>query len=136
MKKEYLFVALISMLVFLLTCWTANYTVFAAGWAESIAYFALTYVVLRKFAEPGTYGVPYVVSIIVGRLLLEAFPRAIDFSGSLFSMFVPMLVVASVILASVYYRERKASVLILAVILLIVLNTTTHDAWIHLVRHK
>ena len=135
MKKEYLFVALISMLVFLLTCWTANYTVFAAGWAESIAYFALTYVVLRKYAEPGTYGVPYVVSIIVGRLLLEVFPRAIDFSGSLFSMFVPMLVVASVILASVYYREHKASVLILAVILLIVLNTTTHDAWIHLVRH-
>lgn len=136
MKKEYLFVALISMLVFLLTCWTANYTVFAAGWAESIAYFVLTYVVLRKYAEPGTYGVPYVVSIIVGRLLLEAVPRIMDFSGSLFSMFVPMLVVASVILASVYYRERKASVLILAVILLIVLNTTTHDAWIHLVRHE
>ena len=131
MKKTYFIVFLISMLVFLLTCWTAKFTVYAAGWAESLSYFVLTFVVLRKYAKPDTYGWPFVLSIVLGRLLLEVPVRILDFNGSLFSMFVPMIVVVSILLGAVYFRERRNSVLVLAVIVLILLNTTAHDAWLY-----
>ena len=57
-KKNILVAFLSSMLVFMLTFWTAGYSLYTAAWAESISFFVLTYLLLQRYAEPETYGMP------------------------------------------------------------------------------
>jgi hypothetical protein len=107
---------------------------YAAGWAESIGFFLLTFILLDKYAETDTNGVPFVVSIILGRLLLDAPLRILDYWGSRISLFVTIISVISILLAAAYYRERRNIVLILSAVILILLNTTAHQAWLHYLR--
>lgn len=136
MKKRLLIIFLLSMLVFLLTCWTAKYAIYAGGWTESVAYFVLTYILLEKYGKPQTFNVPIITIVMFGRIFLELPIRILDFWNSLFSMFIPMIVIASIILAATYYREKRYSVLILSVVILILLNTIGHHFWYDLVTNK
>lgn len=136
MKKAYIVSFLLSLLVFLITCWTAKFTVYAAGWAESLSFFVLTLLLLEKYAEPGTYGVKILITILAGRLILEVPIRVLDFAGSLFSMFVPIIVICSIGLAAIYFHEKKkGAVLILLVAILILLNTAAHSVWLQQFGH-
>ena len=133
MKKSSLLIAfLLSMLTFLLTFWTAGYSLYAAAWAESICFFMLTFLLLQQYAQPGTFGWPIVVAIILGRILLELPIRITEFRETLFSMFIVMVVIASIILASLYYRERRPAILVLSTIILVLLNTIVHESWLNL----
>lgn len=123
------------MLVFCLTFWTAEFTIYAAGWAESVAFFVTTYILLSKYAEPGTFAWKTVLAIVLGRIVLELPLRVTEFWSTLFSMFVPMVVVASILLAALYYRDKKSTTLILSVIILILLNTAGHHAWSNMLHH-
>ena len=135
MKQYHLFSFFLSMLTLLFTFWTAKYTVYAEGWAQSIAYFALTFMLLNKYESSSSYGIPTVISIILGRIILEIPIRIMDFSGSVFSMFVPIVALVSIILGALYFKERKNLVLILEIIIIILLNTVAHEAWIKFVQH-
>jgi len=117
------------MLLLLCVCWTARYTIYAAGWAESISFFLLTFILLNKFAKPNTYGIPIVLSIILGRTILEIPVRLFDFYGSLFSLFVLAISVISILLGANYYRERRIVDLVFSAIIMILLNTVAHHAW-------
>jgi len=123
------------MLVFCLTFWTAEFTIYAAGWAESVAFFVTTYILLSKYAEPRTFAWKTVLAIVLGRIVLELPLRVTEFWSTLFSMFVPMVVVASILLAALYYRDKKSTTLILSVIILILLNTAGHHAWSNMLHH-
>lgn len=136
MKKTYLKIFLTSMLVFSLTCWTATYTIYAAGWTEAVAYFVLTYISLEKYGKPGTFGASIITTIILGRIILELPVRIFDFQDSIFSMFVPIIAIVSIMLGATYYREKRNTVLVLSVIILILLNTLGHHFWYDLVTHK
>ena len=133
MKKSSLLIAfLLSMLTFLLTFWTAGYSLYAAAWAESICFFVLTFLLLQQYARPDSFGWPIVVAIILGRILLELPIRITEFRETLFSMFIVMVVIASIILASLYYRERRPAILVLSTIILVLLNTIVHESWLNL----
>ena len=130
-KKYFLISFLVSMLAFLLCCWTAAYSLYAAGWAESVCYFVVTFLLLNKFANPNTYGAPYLLAIILGRFVLELPVRLTEFGTTLFSLFIPLIVLATIILASLYFKEKRPAVLILSVIIIILLNTLAHEDWIN-----
>ena len=135
MKRQILIPFFVSMLVFCLTFWTAEFTIYAAGWAESVAFFVTTYILLSKYAEPRTFAWITVLAIVLGRIVLELPLRVTEFWSTLFSMFVPMVVVASILLAALYYRDKKSTTLILSVIILILLNTAGHHAWSNMLHH-
>lgn len=135
MKRQILIPFFVSMLVFCLTFWTAEFTIYAAGWAESVAFFVTTYILLSKYAEPRTFAWKTVLAIVLGRIVLELPLRVTEFWSTLFSMFVPMVVVASILLAALYYRDKKSTTLILSVIILILLNTAGHHAWSNMLHH-
>ena len=135
-KSSFLIAFLLSMLTFLLTFWTAGYTLYAAAWAESICFFVLTFLLLQKYAKPDTFGLPIVAAVILGRILLELPIRITEFRATLFSLFIPIAVICSIILAAVYFRERRPVVLILSVIIMVLLNTVVHDDWINLFHVK
>lgn len=135
MKKKIVLVFCGAMLLFLLTCWTAAYSIYAAGWAESLCFFVFTLLVLNRYAESDTYGIPFVLAVLAGRIVLELPLRIIEFRETMFSLFVPCIVIISILLASVYFKEKRTAVLILAVIILVLLNTVAHDAWYHCCLH-
>ena len=124
------------MLTFLLTFWTAGYTLYAAAWTESICFFVLTFLLLQKYAKPNTFGWPIVTAVILGRILLELPIRITEFRATLFSLFIPITVISSIVLAAVYYRERRPVVLILSAIIMVLLNTIVHEDWINLFHVK
>lgn len=124
-----------SLLLFLITCWTGSYSIYSAGWTESICFFVFTLLVLDKLAKPDHYSVSFIVTIIMGRIILEVPLRVFEFRETLFSLFVPIVSIVSILLAAVYHKEKRTSVLILAVVILVLLNTVAHDAWHHCMLH-
>lgn len=132
MKKNILFAFLLSSLTFLLTFWTASYSIYAAAWTESVCFFILTFLLLKKYAEPGKFGAPIVAAILVGRLIFDLPIRITEFRATLFSMFVPIVVIVSIILAAIYFRERRPAVLVLSVVILVLLNTVVHEDWMNM----
>lgn len=133
--KKILISFLVSLLVFLLSFWTASYSLYAAGWAESICYFIITYLLLNKYAAPESYGIPYIIAILLGRTILELPLRITEFRTTLFSLFIPILVYVSIILASIYFREKRPMTLILSAIIIILMNTIAHEDWINCFGH-
>ena len=49
MKKKITISFLLSLLLFLLTFWTAAYSLYAASMAEAMCFFVLTYFILEKY---------------------------------------------------------------------------------------
>lgn len=133
--KNLIITFICSLLLFLITCWAGAYSIFSAGWTESICFFVFTLLVLDKFAKPNCYGISIIVTIIAGRIVLELPLRVFEFRETLFSMFVPIVSIVSILLAAVYHKEKRTSVLILAVVILVLLNTVAHDAWHHCMLH-
>lgn len=75
-------------------------------------------------------------AVILGRILLELPIRITEFRATLFSLFIPITVISSIVLAAVYYRERRPVVLILSAIIMVLLNTIVHEDWINLFHVK
>ena len=80
-----------SLLVFLLTCWTAAFRGPSAEWAESVSFFLFTYCMLERYAKKDTDGIPVVLMIMLGRIILEIPIRIDDFSGTIGSLFVTIV---------------------------------------------
>lgn len=135
MKKNIIISFLLSMLVFLLSSWTAGYSLYAAAWSESVLYFVLTYLLLNKYVKSDNFGIHIVGAILFGRIVFELPVRIFEFRETLFSLFIPMVVIISIILASAYYREKRPVVLVLSVVIIILLNTVIHEDWINCFYH-
>ncbi len=120
-----------SIVLFLLTFWTLGYSGFAAGWTESVAYYGFTYYILDKFAKPKTFGVSYVLAIIMGRIVLELPIRIIEFSDTLGSLIIIINVLVSILLAALYFREKRTSLLVLSFVILTLLNTVVVYKWVY-----
>jgi len=136
MEKSILITFLMSLLVFLLTFWTAGYSLYAACLAESVAFFVLTYYVLKTYAKPGTFGLPFVVAVVAGRIVLDVPLRVMEFPETLFSLFVPIVVIVSIVLAALYYKENRVSVLVLSVFIILLLATVGQAEWLDTFHYK
>ena len=133
MRRTFLIVFLISVLIYLLTCWTTAYSVYAAGWSESIAYFLITYLLMDKYVKPDSSGLSVVSAIILGRIIIMLPLRIMDFREMLPSMFVPLVTIVGIVLGVMCYREKRVVVFILSLIILILMNTVAHYAWYEMI---
>lgn len=129
-KKELLIPFLSSVLVYLLTCWNICFSTYSALWAESVSFFVLTYYMLDNFAEKGSWGLNIILMIILGRIILEIPIRIDNFSGTIASLYITIVVLITILLSAVFWRERKPSVLVLSIGILMLLNTLGYDGWI------
>lgn len=134
-RKVLLIPFFVSLLVFLLTSWTAAISSYSALWAESVSFFALSYFMLERYAKDNTYGIPVILMIMIGRVILEIPIRIHAFYASLHSLYITIVVLLSIILSAVYYHEKRLSVLVLSIVIMILLNTVGYDGWVHLIGH-
>ena len=133
MKKNFFVVFLMSVLVFLLTCWTGAYSVYAAGWSESIAYFFATYFLMNKYARPDSWGISVISAIFLGRIIVMLPMRILEFREMLPSMFVPFVAIVAIVLGVLCHREKSTIVTLLSLVILILLNTVAHHAWCEMI---
>jgi hypothetical protein len=131
MKKKIALVFFSSVLLFLLTCWSAGLNLYAAGFTESVCFFVLTYYVLQKFAESDIINknAAAVTAIIIGRIILEIPIRIGDFRGSFYSLGITIVTVVSILLAALCFKEKRSSVFILSAIIIVLINTVGLYAW-------
>ena len=123
MKRKIIISFSLSLLVFLLTSWTLAYSHYAASMVEGTCFYLLTYYILKWYARPNTFGCPYIYAIIAGRIILEIPLRITEFYDTIPSLFITLTVITSIILAAVYYKEKRDSVLVLTIAILILLMT-------------
>ena len=131
MEKKCLLIPFMgALLVFLLTCWNAAFSSVSASWAESVSFFLFTYCMLEKYAKKDTYGIPVVLMIMLGRIILEVPIRIDNYSGSVGSLFITIVVLIAIVLSMSYWHKKKLSILILSIVILMLLNTFGYDWWI------
>lgn len=119
-----------SLLVFLLTCWTAAFRGPSAEWAESVSFFLFTYCMLERYAKKDTDGIPVVLMIMLGRIILEIPIRIDCFSGTIGSLFVTIVVLIAIVLSMSYWYKKKLYILILSLVIMMLLTTFGHDLWL------
>lgn len=127
MKTKLLICFLASLLVWLLTAWTQNFEV-SAPWTGCACYFVLTYLLLEQY-DDGAHCVVITAVIAAARLVVALIPMFSDFRAGRFALFVPIVSVASMILAALYHRHRSGTVLVLSAVILILINTLGPTQW-------
>ena len=128
MKKRVI-AFLSSVLVFLLTCWTAKFSVITVGWAESVSFFAFTFLFLKENAKNDKEFFSIILAILIGRICLEVPIRILDFHGTLYSLYILLLCVLSIVLAAVCVRNNKTIVFVLSTIIGVLMNSIGHEIW-------
>ena len=122
MKKPLIVSFVASLTLFLATCWIGQSSIPIAGWTGSILYFLLTWFLLNTYT-PGQSSIRGITTaVIVGRLAVEIPLRIVNFSALIFSILVPVIVVAAILLAALCFREKTRITLLLSTIVLILMN--------------
>lgn len=132
MKTKYLLICIVSMLVLFLTFWTGKYSAYSYMWSQSICYFALTLLLLRKY-DIGGKVVPICFSIAIGRLLPDIPVRIMAFSESAESMAITFVALVGIALGALCYHEKRTSVFVLSIIIMVLLNTIGWREWLQFI---
>lgn len=115
-------ILLSSLGLFLLLCWSARISAVTCIWVESISFFAFSYFMHQK--KKDNYSTALILlSLIIGRIILEIPIRAYDFSASLCSLWITLTCISSIVLGVLCERASKKSICIASSLILIyVLN--------------
>lgn len=136
MKKTYFIVFLTSLAAYLSVSWTLGVQHCDASWNESVLFFVLTFLFLRKHA----HALPVTLSVIAGRLFFDIVVTAsVWVAGGgiepLWSWYMALMSVAGAVAAAVYYKWQQTSVLVAVTAVAVVLNTLVQPLWVELVRN-
>ncbi len=85
---------------------------------------------LERYAKKDTDGIPVVLMIMLGRIILEIPIRIDYFSGTIGSLFVTIVVLIAIVLSMSYWYKKKLYILILSLVIMMLLNTFGHDLWL------
>jgi Ca2+/H+ antiporter len=66
----------------------------------------------------------------MGRILLDIPIRVMEFRETIFSLFIPIVVMISIFLAALNFKEKNKIVLVLSLIILILLSTIGQAQWL------
>ncbi|MBQ6079025.1 MAG: hypothetical protein IJK93_01995, partial [Muribaculaceae bacterium] len=128
-KKQCFWAFLISVAVFIATSGVRAYhSTVECAWAQVVAYFALTWILLDKCDNRYKKQLWMVISIILGRLLLDLGVR-IFLPTTLDTAFESIIAITAILLTWLCYRERSILVTIMSIVLITVLNSVVHHAW-------
>ena len=129
-SKRCLWAFLISAAVFAATCSVrAFHSTVECAWAQVVAYAAITWFLLDKCDHDTKKQLLLIVSIILGRLVLDVavrllLPTPID------TAFESVIAIATILLTWLCQRTREFLITILAIVFITVLNSIVHHAWL------
>ncbi len=123
--------SLLSLLLFLATCWSAVFHDATPYWVESIGFFLLTYVCIDVFSKRLADINPWMIglAVIVGQLIIQIPVRAIDFMGSLGSVMILVSCIIATLLAVFCYKDKKPYTFILSYVVMSLFNIFVADMW-------
>ena len=128
--KRCLWAFLISVAVFAATCSVrAFHSTVECAWAQVVAYAAITWFLLDKCDHDTKKQLWLIVSIILGRLVLDVavrllIPTPID------TAFESVIAITTILLTWLCQRTREFLITILAIVFITVLNSVVHHAWL------
>lgn len=135
-KKQCFWAFLISVAVFIATSGVRAYhSTVECSWAQVVAYFALTWILLDKCDNRYKKQLWMVISIILGRLLLDLGVR-IFLPTTLDTAFESIIAITAILLTWLCYRERSILVTIMSIVLITVLNSVVHHAWLDFLANR
>ena len=129
-SKRCLWAFLISAAVFAATCSVrAFHSTVECAWAQVVAYAAITWFLLDKCDHDTKKQLLLIVSIILGRLVLDVavrllLPTPID------TAFESVIAITTILLTWLCQRTREFLITILAIVFITVLNSVVHHAWL------
>lgn len=120
-----------SILLFLITFWSAAFQDATPYWIEGIGYFLLTYVCIDEFTKrlPEINVWMVGLAVILGQLVFQTAIRASDFMGSLGSVMIVVSCLIATVLAVFCYKDKKPYTFILSYIIISLFNSFVADAW-------
>lgn len=128
--KRCLWAFLISAAVFAATCSVrAFHSTVECAWTQVVAYAAITWFMLDKCDHDTKKQLWLVVSIILGRLVLDVavrllLPTPID------TAFESVIAITTILLTWLCQKTREFLITILAIVFITVLNSVVHHAWL------
>ena len=129
-KKQCLWAFLISAAVFIATSSVRAYhSTVECAWAQVVAYSAVTWYLLDWCGNHFKKQLWIIVSIIVGRLLLDVGVRII-LPTALDSAFESVIAISAILLTWLCFREREILITVFSIIFITVLNSVVHHAWL------
>ena len=132
-KKQCFWAFLISVAVFIATSSVRAYhSTVECAWAQVVAYSAITWFLLDWCENHVKNQLWMVVSIIVGRLLLDVAVR-IFLPTSLDTAFESVIAIATVLLTWLCFWQRSILVTMMSIVLITILNSVVHHAWLDFV---
>ena len=132
-KKHYFWAFLISVAVFVATSSVRAYhSTVECAWAQVVAYAAITWFLLDWCGNHAKKQLWIVVSIILGRLLLDVAVRMI-FPTSLETTFESLIAITAILLTWLCFRQRSILITMMSIVLITVLNSVVHHAWLDFV---
>lgn len=122
---------LFSILLFMITFWSAAFQDATPYWIESIGYFLLTYICIEEFTKrlPEINRWMIGFAVIFGQLIFQIPIRAIDFMGSLGSAMIVVSCLIATVLAVFCYTDKRPYTFILSYIVLSLFNSFVADVW-------
>lgn len=118
-----------SILLFLITCWSAWKGFWIAALVESFCYLYFTFRMCKKY-ECRKLSVPMIVTaIIIGRMLLEIPVRIYNFYGSVISISVPVICIASIFMGVLCYRKNIWPVWMACVLCIVIYSLFVPEMW-------
>ena len=129
-KKQCLWAFLISVAVFIATSSVRAYhSTVECAWAQVVAYSAITWFLLEWCENHIKKQLWMVVSIILGRLLLDVAVRMF-FPTSLETTFESLIAITAILLTWLCFRQRSILITMMSIVLITVLNSVVHHAWL------
>lgn len=131
--KQCLWAFLISVAVFIATSGVRAYhSTVECAWAQVVAYSAITWFLLEWCENHIKKQLWMVVSIILGRLLLDVAVRMF-FPTSLETTFESLIAITAILLTWLCFRQRSILITMMSIVLITVLNSVVHHAWLDFV---
>lgn len=129
--KAFWITCLLSVLLFMVTCWSAAFGKSAPYWAESSGFFLLTYLCIDEFSKRIQNINPWSIGFaaILGQLLLHIPMRATDFSGSMGSLMIVVSCFIAILLAVICWKDKRSYSFILSYIVWALFNCFVPQMW-------
>lgn len=129
--KAFWATCLLSLLLFLATCWSAALKDTTPYWIESIGYFILTYVCINEFSKKIPDLNPWKIAFaaIIGQIVVQLPMRGLDFYGCIGSLLIVVSCVIATLLAVICYKDRRPYSFILSYVILSLFNSVVAHMW-------
>ena len=132
-KKQCIWAFLISAAVFIATSSVRAYhSTVECAWAQVLAYSAITWFLLDWCENHVRKQLWMVVTIILGRLLLDLAVR-VFLPTSLDTSFEWVIAIAAILLTWLCFRQRSILITMMTIVLITALNSVVHHAWLDFV---